>query len=157
MKVVSLCSALSQKLRDEQVLFVDAFDNSLKKTKAIASQFKNLTAIDGFSTLCTLHNSSNVLLVVPEYDAALLRAIKNLPYVSLIDAENINTYQVANTRYMVIINPEAVNAVLLARREGTVGTSKPSTKKEKRESTKKDEVSPKPASPKKTTKKVATK
>lgn len=106
MKQAALFSLLSAKLANGKILFVDAFSVNEGKTKAAESIMKNLTVVEGFSTL-TYKKTGNVYMTTQKGDLNTKRAFRNLPYVVLHNMDDLNPLDVANARYLVITNPEA--------------------------------------------------
>ena len=89
-KEVALFAALSQKIRNDEVLFIDEIKVDAPKTKEVVAFLK---AFD-------LKNS--VLMVLDSADEAVLRASANLKKVSTIPARQINTYDVVKNEKLVI-------------------------------------------------------
>ncbi len=82
MKVAALKSALSQKVRDNEVIIINEVKAENGKTKEIATIMKNLKM------------DKRVLLVVGERDDLVIRACRNIENVTLINASLINVYDV---------------------------------------------------------------
>lgn len=114
MKAAALYSLLSAKVRDGKVIFVDTVAESTGKTKNAEAVMKNLSSIEGFKTLC-YKKSNNVYMAVQKGDDVTKRAFRNLPYVTLHNMEDLNPLDLANTRYLVIANPEEVISYLSAK------------------------------------------
>lgn len=114
MKVAALYSLLSAKVRDGKVIFVDAVAEATGKTKNADSVMRNLSTIEGFKTLCH-KKANNVYMAVKKGDDVTKRAFRNLPYVTLHNMEDLNPLDLANTRYLVIANPEEIVAYLGAK------------------------------------------
>jgi large subunit ribosomal protein L4 len=105
MRAKALLVALSQKLRDGRVLFVDGFDAVSGKTKDMKDIFDNFAHVNGFETLNTKKHN-NVFLTSPELSDTLKQGTENLYHITLQDIANLNVVDVMNYRYMVIANPE---------------------------------------------------
>lgn len=105
MKVAALYSLLSAKVKAGKVIFVDTLPALTGKTKEANEMFKGLTTIEGFKTLC-YKKANNVYLSVKKGDDTTKRALRNLPFVTLHNMEDLNPLDLANTRYLVIANPE---------------------------------------------------
>ena len=82
MKVAALKSALSQKVRDDEIIVINEIKAENGKTKEIATVLKNLKM------------EKRVLLVVGERDELVIRACRNIENVTLINASLINVYDV---------------------------------------------------------------
>ena len=94
-KAVALFSALSQKIRDDEVIFVDQISVKEAKTKEMAAFLK------------AFQLTKSVLLVMDNDDQAVLRASANIEKISTIPASQINTYDVVKNAKLVI-SKEAV-------------------------------------------------
>lgn len=104
MRKKALFVALSQKLRDGQILFIDGF-TATGKTKDMKDTFTALETIDGFQTLNTKKHN-NVFMTTATMSDEMKRGAKNLHHVSLQNIENLNVLDVLNHRYLIIADPE---------------------------------------------------
>ncbi|MBQ9734286.1 MAG: 50S ribosomal protein L4 [Clostridia bacterium] len=89
-KAVALLSALSQKIRDDEVIFVDEIKVKEAKTKEMAAFLK------------AFNLEKTVLLVMDNSDEMVLRASANIAKISTIAASQINTYDVVKNAKLVI-------------------------------------------------------
>ena len=89
-KAVALLSALSQKIRDDEVIFVDEIKVKEAKTKEMAAFLK------------AFNLEKTVLLVMDNSDELVLRASANIAKISTIAASQINTYDVVKNAKLVI-------------------------------------------------------
>ena len=89
-KEVALFSALSQKIRNDEVIFIDEIKVEAPKTKEVAAFLKAFKL------------GSSVLMVLDNADEAVLRASANLKEVSTIPVRLINTYDVVKNAKLVI-------------------------------------------------------
>ena len=89
-KQVALLSALSQKIRDDEVIFVDKIAVEAPKTKEMVA-FLNAFKLE-----------KSVLLVMDNADEAVLRSSANIQKISTIAATQINTYDVVKNAKLVI-------------------------------------------------------
>jgi large subunit ribosomal protein L4 len=105
MKVAALFSLLSAKVAAGKVIFVDTIPELTGKTKEADEAMKGLTTIEGFKTLC-YKKANNVYLSTKKGEDTTKRAFRNLPYMTLHNMEDLNPLDLANTRYLVIANPE---------------------------------------------------
>ena len=97
-KQVALFSALSQKIRDDEVIFIDEIKVAEPKTKEIATFLK------------TFELNKSVLIVMDNSDEAVLRASANVQEVTTIAASQISTYEVVkNSR--IVISKKAVEQI----------------------------------------------
>ena len=95
-KRVALLSALSQKIRDDEVLFIDEIKVAAPKTKEMAAFLK------------AFNLEKSVLIVMDNDDEAVLRACANICAVSTIPVSQINTYDVVKNAKIVISKKAAL-------------------------------------------------
>jgi large subunit ribosomal protein L4 len=111
MKRSALFALLSAKVRDGKVLFVDSVENTDGKTKSAEGVMKNLSVAPGFKTI-TYKKVGNVLMTAPKLADAEKKGFRNLPYVTFANLSHLNPLDIANTRYLIITNPEETIAAL---------------------------------------------
>ncbi len=111
MKVAALFSLLSAKVKAGKVIFVDTIPTQTGKTKDADTAMKGLTTIEGFKTLC-YKKPNNVYMTVKKGEEITKRAFRNLPYMTLHNMDDLNPLDLANSRYLVIANPEETIAYL---------------------------------------------
>ena len=97
-KVVALFSALSQKIRDDEVIFIDEIKVAAPKTKEMAAFLK------------AFNLDKSVLLVMDNNDEAVLRASANICKISTIPVEQINTYDLVKNA-KIVISKKAVEKI----------------------------------------------
>ena len=114
MRIKALFIALSQKLRDGKVLFVDSMDMSAIKTADAQKSLNGLEKVSGFETINT-NKANNIFLIVPKSSVTVSKSFRNIPHVSIEEARNINPMDVMNYRYIVIANPADTNEILSAK------------------------------------------
>ncbi len=111
MKNRALYSLLSKKIKDGKVLFLDSIDISSGKTKDANAVVQNLKTIKGFETL-DWKKANNMLIATDKNIRNNTMAIRNLAYANIMNMDQLNPLTIANTRYLVITNPEAVASYL---------------------------------------------
>ncbi len=97
-KQVALFSALSQKIRDDEVIFIDEIKVDAPKTKEMAAFLK------------AFNIEKTLLVVMDNSDEAVLRACANLKKVSTLPANQINTYDVVKNA-KIVISKKAVEQI----------------------------------------------
>ena len=95
-KRVALFSALSQKIRDNEVIFIDEIKVNEPKTKEMAAFLKAFKL------------DKTILLVMDNNDENVLRASSNISEISTIPVEQINTYDVVKNAKVVISKQSAL-------------------------------------------------
>lgn len=94
-KRVALCSALSQKIRQDEFLVLDALSVESGKTKDVAAILK------------TFSLNGKTLFVVANDDQMLLRAAANIENLNVINADLINVYDVVRSAKCVVTKDAA--------------------------------------------------
>ncbi len=97
-KAVALLSALSQKIRDDEVIFIDEIKVEAPKTKEMVAFLK------------AFNLNKSVLMVMDNDDQAVLRASANIEAVTTIPAKQINTYDVVKNA-KIVISKQAVQQI----------------------------------------------
>jgi len=90
MKKAAFYSALSEKLRQNEITVLDEFKIQEPKTKLVAS------AVDA------LKLDGRILFVVEEHDEFALRASGNIPEVSLSEVRMLNVYDIVSIKNLVL-------------------------------------------------------
>lgn len=89
-KEVALFSALSQKLRDDEIIVIDDIKVAEAKTKEMANFLKAFKL------------DKSVLIVMDNSDEAVLRACANISEITTIPVQQVNTYDVVRNAKIVI-------------------------------------------------------
>ena len=87
---IAIFSALSQKIRDDEVIFIDDIKVSAPKTKEMVAFLK------------AFNLDKSVLMVMNNNDEAVLRAASNLEKLSTLPVEQLNTYDIVKNNKLVI-------------------------------------------------------
>lgn len=96
MKTLALFSALSSKLRDEEIKIVKGLEAIEPKTKIMAGILKNL-GIEG---------NKKILLVMPKVGSEsqnVYRAIRNIEGVEVLSANMLNAYKILDNKLVVLM------------------------------------------------------
>lgn len=113
-KQKALFTILSQKLRDNEVLFVDDLAVKNDKTKAAALTLGNLAKVEGFAKL-GYRRGNRALLALPADNASVWKSYRNLPIVKVSAVRNLNPVEVLSYQYLVLSQPKESLAALSAR------------------------------------------
>ncbi|MFL2987909.1 MAG: 50S ribosomal protein L4 [Candidatus Poriferisodalaceae bacterium] len=89
MNRLALCSALSDRAQSERVVVVDQWQFETPKTK------------DALTALENLDLEGKVMMVVAPSDDATIRSFRNLPSVQLVQAAELNAYDVLCSDWLV--------------------------------------------------------
>lgn len=105
MKTKALYTILSKKLKDNEIIFVDALSFAEPKTKEAQSILKTLGGIKGFEKLSTKRKNS-AFIAVPGKDRMIEKSFANLGNIEVGEIRNMNPLHVLNYKYLVISKPE---------------------------------------------------
>ncbi len=104
MKVKALYSALSEKLRKGQLLFVEELTFSKMKTKDAVDVVKNLSTITGFEKLVGGRNR-NTLITIPARSDIVKKSFSNIPTVEVDEVRNLNVVDLLSKKFIIMIQP----------------------------------------------------
>ena len=102
LKQLARFSALSYKAKDNAITMVEPFAMDAPKTKEFIQILKNIKAGD-----------RKILVVLPENSNNVYLSSRNLPEVSVITVDEINTYTIMNANSMVLV--DGVQDILASR------------------------------------------
>lgn len=114
MRAKALFMALSKKLRDGEVLFVDRFGITEPKTAQAKKALSALSGISGFEKLSTKKKNA-ALVAIPDMTEASKKSFRNLGNISCVTARDLNPVAVLKSSYLIIENPEAAIKVVESR------------------------------------------
>lgn len=100
LKQLARKSALSYKANASAITIVDAIEMEIPKTKELISIVKNLNL-----------TSAKLLVVVESGNSNLKLSAHNLKRVKVIDASNVNTYDVMNATNILFVNSTSVDVI----------------------------------------------
>lgn len=108
MRVKALFTALSQKLRDGEIIFVDSFNLSTPKTKQAEAMLVALAP--KFEKLSKAKNAA--LIASVEKTEAVKKSFANIKRVDVDEVRNLNPVEILGHTYLIIENPtEAVQLI----------------------------------------------
>jgi len=90
MKKAAFYSALSEKIRQNEVVVLDKFALAEAKTKLVANTVK------------ALNIAGKAMFVIDGYDKDIVKATNNIPTVNVCDAALLNVYDIVATKNIVI-------------------------------------------------------
>jgi large subunit ribosomal protein L4 len=121
MRVKALCMALSRKLKDNEIIFVDSFGIETPKTAAASKAIGALSKITGFERLeGSASKRKTALIAFSDPTAALVKSFRNIPTVESTPMRDLNPVKVLKYKYLVIENPEAAVKIVSHRTEKKV-------------------------------------
>lgn len=104
MSARALATVLSQKLRDNEILFVDSLGLSEKKTAAAKRVLTQLSAIPGFSIASKKKNAA--LIAIAGNHVNVKKSFSNIGNVSVSEARNVNPAELLTYKYVIVTDPK---------------------------------------------------
>ena len=98
-------TVLSQKLRDNEILFLDKMDFSQPKTKEAVEVVNSLSKIGGFEKIKT-KKKNKAILALDKKEPNVSKSFRNIPGMEIYQARNLNILDILNFKYLLIANPE---------------------------------------------------
>lgn len=114
MRAKALFMALSRKLKEGKILFVDSLGLRTPKTSAAKKILVTLSGISGFEKLANKRRNA-ALVALAELGGATQKSFRNIGSVECANVRNLNPVSVLKSTYLVIENPEASVAVIESR------------------------------------------
>jgi len=117
MRVKALVVALSQKMRDGEVVFVDSFALDIPKTAAAKKTLMALSKVKGMERLATKPKNA-ALIAFSDPTEAGMKSFRNLGNVKTASVRDLNPVTVLGNSFLIIENPAAAFAILETRVNG---------------------------------------
>lgn len=106
MKDKALFIVLSQKLRDNEILFVDSIAMDAPKTADAKQVLTTLSGIEGFAGLVTKRKNT-ALITNTEIDTNSIKSFANFSNIKMDELRKLNILDALQYKYLVITNPQA--------------------------------------------------
>jgi len=91
MRRKALFAALSEKLRQKQVVILDSLNMENAKTKELVALLQNLPS-----------DKKSTLLVLPTMDTKVMYAAQNIPYLKTVQARELSVLHLTQVTYVVV-------------------------------------------------------
>ena len=104
MRAKALYMALSRKLRDGEMMFVDSFGFPEPKTAAAKKALIALSGIGGFAKLSAKKRNAG-LIALSKHSDVVQKSFRNIGNISVVDVRNLNPALVLGASYAIIENP----------------------------------------------------
>jgi large subunit ribosomal protein L4 len=114
MRAKALFMALSRKLKDGELMFVDSFALSEPKTAVAKKALTTLSKVGGFERLSTKGKNA-ALIALSDPTEATQKSFRNLGNVTTVAMRNLNPVSVLSNSFLIIENPEAAIAIVASR------------------------------------------
>ena len=109
MRIKTLYTLLSQKLRDGEVLFVDSVKLSEPKTKKAIEALHALSNVKGFENIFSKKNNATIIALSGK-NKETERAFSNLGNIEVLEARNLDPLSLLQYKYLIIENPKLIYA-----------------------------------------------
>ncbi len=116
----ALLTALSRKFKDGEVIFLDKFDLQTPKAGVAKSTLASLETA-GFVNITTKKKNA-ALVIIPRADMTVIKSFSNFGNINTEEVRNLNAVDVLESKYLVILEPEAAFEVLSKKRVVTKKT-----------------------------------
>jgi len=104
-KSKALITALSQKYRDNEILFLDTISMDEIKTKQAKEILKNLSSVSGFDMLITKKRNTAYIALFDK-NVNVRKSFKNFGNIEVHDINNLNVYDILKYKFLIITNPK---------------------------------------------------
>jgi large subunit ribosomal protein L4 len=117
MRTKALVSVLSQKYRDNEILFVDSFSFNEPKTKEAKKVVDSLSNVKGFEKLKTKKRNTAVLSLCEENKDIenIKKSFRNFNNLEIKEARSLNPVVLLSKTFLIMENPEKSLSVLESR------------------------------------------
>jgi len=105
MKKKAFFTVLSQKFRDNEILFLDKIILTRPKTKEAMDIIKSISKIKGFDKLFT-KRKNRAAIALPAKDKEVEQSFSNIVGTQIFELRNLNPLDLATYKYLVIVSPE---------------------------------------------------
>lgn len=105
----ALAMALSKKIADHELVFVNSFGIESPKT-ALAQ--KVLTALSKTLSFTLPRSENGILIALSDPNEAVTKSFRNIAKVSYANVRDLNALSVLKYRYLIVENPEAALMIL---------------------------------------------
>lgn len=114
MRAKALFMALSRKLKEGQILFVDSFGLTQPKTAEAKRSLAMLSKVSGFEKLTTKRTNA-ALVALSDPSVAAGKSFRNIGNVTVASVRNLNPVAVLGNSYLVVEGPDAAVAIISQR------------------------------------------
>ncbi|MEX0934017.1 MAG: 50S ribosomal protein L4 [Candidatus Paceibacterota bacterium] len=119
MRRKALFVLLSRRLKENNLLFVEALSFKKPQTGEAKALIETLSKISGFEEMATKKNNA-LCVYVPEYNEAVLKSFRNFGNVCVQDYTRMNPLDVARYKYSIVVDPHLAIAFLESKQERSI-------------------------------------
>jgi len=111
MRAKALYTVLSEKLRNNEIIFVEDLGLKAPKTVDAKNIIASLGGIKEYSELATKKNNA-LFLAIPKQDEAVQKSFQNFGNIVVNEVRNLNPSNLLDYKYLVISHPkESINII----------------------------------------------
>ena len=114
MRAKALMLALSRKMRDGELIFVDSFALDIPKTAAAKNILLAIAKLKGMERITSKPKNAALVAFADPTDAGV-KSFRNIGNVATVSVRELNPLTVLKSTYLVIENPAAALAILESR------------------------------------------
>lgn len=114
MRIKALFTALSQKYKDGELIFVNEFSLNAPKTKEAKDMLLALATVKGFEHLVT-KKKNTALIAIAENNDFIKKSFGNFGNIEVEEVRNLNAVDVLTHKYLVVVGAEGAIASLQAK------------------------------------------
>jgi large subunit ribosomal protein L4 len=103
MRKLAFFTALSQKLRDKEIFFLDKIALDKAKTKEANAVVKSLSKIEGLEKL-SFKKNNRVIFALDKKNPEIATSFRNLPGISINETKNLNALDILTYKYLIFVN-----------------------------------------------------
>ncbi|MDE2041377.1 MAG: 50S ribosomal protein L4 [Patescibacteria group bacterium] len=103
-KTKALYTILSKKLKEGEILFVDAVSMAAPKAKEAKTIIESLAKIKGYERLATKKVNA-AIIALDKKTEAVTKSFRNFGNIDIEELRNINPVSVLNHTYLIVTNP----------------------------------------------------
>jgi large subunit ribosomal protein L4 len=114
MKTRALFTVLSQKLRDNEVIFLDELPFPVPKVREARLAVEALAQLPGFEKI-SYKRGNRAYLALPGADNNAFLSFRNISSIKVEEVRNANPLDILNYKYIIIVNPTEAIKTLTSR------------------------------------------
>ena len=114
MRAKALCMALSRKLKDGEIMFVDSLEVTEPKTAVAKKALIALSKVSGFERISNKSKNAALIALSAPTDA-MKKSYRNISNVMCVSVRDLNPVAVLGSLYIIIENPKTALPLIGAR------------------------------------------
>src|SRR3989344_6185522 len=122
MRAKALFMALSRKVSDGEMIFVDSFDMKEPKTARAKETLRSLAKLPGLERLSTKKHNAALIALSGKNDSAV-KSFRNIGTVTTLDVRNLNPVVILSSTYLILENPAESIGVISKRLSSKLKTN----------------------------------